>query len=206
MRALLLPCLAVCSIALSGCSVYSAHPLANSEDAVEEPALVGAWTPVESGSDDVCIQKADGHGYSLIRFDPNSKLTEIYQIDLVRLNDQLFADMVFKKEVVDRTEVEPALGTIANHVILKVDIADDDLTYYALDPDAIREQNKQGSAPVQLLEEDDTMLLTASTDEMREYLSAYADRVFVSGVRYTRKIDAEEAGGADSTCGALTPP
>ena len=40
MRALLLPCLAVCSLALSGCSaVYSAHPLNTKEDAVEVPAL-----------------------------------------------------------------------------------------------------------------------------------------------------------------------
>jgi hypothetical protein len=206
MRALLLPCLTLCSLTLSGCTVYSAHPLATSDDAVEEPKLVGMWTPVESGNDDVCIQKAAGHGYSFTVFNPDSKLTEIYQIDLVRLNDQLFADMVFEKQAIDRTEVDPPLGMIAAHLILKLDIADNDLAYFALDPDAIREQNKQGPAPVQLLEESNTMLLTASTDELREYFSLYADRVFSSVGRYTRNVSAEEEGGANTTCSAPTSP
>jgi hypothetical protein len=206
MRALLMPCLALCSLTLSGCNVNSAHPLATSDDAVEEPTVEGVWTPVESGSDDVCIQKAGGHGYTLTVFDPDSKLTEIYQIDLVRLNDQLFADMVFEKQAVGSTEVEPSLGMMANHVILKVDIADNDLVYSTLDADAIREQNKQGPAPVQLLEEGNTMLLTASTDDLREYLSLYADRVFSSVGHYTRNVGAEEAGGAGRTCSTPTPP
>lgn len=206
MRALLLPCLALCSLTLSGCSVYSAHPLATIDDAVEEPTVEGVWTPVDGGSDVVCIQKAAGHGYSFTVFNPDSKLTEIYQIDLVRLDDQLFADMVFEKQAIDSAEVDSPLGAMANHVILKMDIADDNFSYSALDPDAIREQNKQGPAPLQLLEEGNTMLLTASTDELREYLSLYADRIFSNVARYTRNFSAEQEGGASSACSAPTPP
>ena len=206
MRALLSLCLAVCSLALSGCSVvYSAHPLNSKEDAVEEPALQGTWTSGEDNNSDLCIQKSDGHAYSMIMFDPTVKLTEIYEINLVRLNDQLFADIVFDEETVDRTKIEPPLGAITNHVIVKLDVSDDDIAYSVLDTSAIRTQNEVGYSPLDSLKINQGILLTTPTDDLRQYLSLYSDKVFSDSDHFKRKID-ERTGSPVMTCSLPTPP
>lgn len=207
MRAMLLPCLAVFSLALSGCkAVYTDQPLNTSEDAVEEPALEGVWTNGDSDDAQLCVQKSDGHAYSLIVFEPSSKITQVFQINLVRLNHQLFADMVFQKQVVDRTEAELPLGTIPSHVIVKLDITDDDLAYSALDYSTIQDLDKEGYPPLEFLDGDDVMLLTTSTDDLRQYLSVYADHVFTSPEHYTRKVDVEAGGSSATACSVPTPP
>lgn len=206
MRALLLPCLAVCSLALSGCSaVYSVHPLNTKEDAVEEPALQGTWTTGKDNDSDLCIQKSEGHAYSMIMFDPDSKLTEIYQINLVRLNDQLFADIVFDQQAVDRTKFDTPLGTITNHVIVRLEIAEDDLTYWVLDSRAIRNLSEEGYPPLDFLDINEGILLTTSTDGLRQYLYQYPDRVFTDSDHYKRMIN-EETGAPVMACSLPTPP
>ena len=206
MKALLLPCLAVCSLAMSGCSVaYSVHPLNTKEDAVEEPALQGVWTTGKDDDGDLCIQKSDGHAYSMIMFDPASKLTEIYEINLVRLNDRLFADIVFDQQAVDRTKFETPLGTLTNHVIVKLDIAEDDITYFPLDSRAIRNLSQEGYPPLGFLEVNEGILLTTSTDDLRLYLSLYPDRVFTDSEHYKRKIN-EETGMPVTSCSLPTLP
>jgi hypothetical protein len=206
MKALQLPLLAVCSLALSGCSVaYSVHPLSTKGDAVEVPALQGVWTTGKDDDSDLCIQKSDGHAYSMILFDPTPKLTEIYQVNLVRLNNQLFADVVFDKQAVDRTEFETPLGTLTNHVIVKLDIAEDDLTYSVLDSSAIRNLSQQGYTPLDFLDVNEGILLTTSTDDLRQYLSLYSGRVFTDPEHFKRKIN-EETGTPITACSLPTPP
>jgi hypothetical protein len=207
MRALLLPCFAVCSLALSGCSaVYSAHPLSTNEDAVEEPALEGIWTDSDDDKAQFCIQKSDAHAYNMTIVDPDSKLTAIYRIDLVRLNDLLFADMVFQKMAIDRTQIEPPLGTISNHVIVKLDISEDVLTYFPMDSRAIQNQNGEGYSQLEFISEGDVMLLTTSTQDLRQYLSGYSEKVFSDSGHLTRKIDDGTPGTSTMTCGLPTPP
>jgi hypothetical protein len=204
---MLLPCLAVFSLALSGCKgVYTDQPLATSGDAVEEPALEGVWTNGDSDDAQLYVQKPDGYAYSLIVSEPSSKITQVFQTNLVRLNHELFADMVFQKQVVDRTEAELPLGTIPNRVIVKLDITDDDLAYSALDCNTIQNLNKEGDPPLQFLDEGDVVLLTTSTDDLRQYLSVYADHVFSSPEHYTRKVDQEAGGSSTTACSVPTPP
>lgn len=224
MRALLIPCVAFCSLALSGCSVvYSVHPLATKDDAVDEPALVGQWKP---SSDDarLCIQKGDHNIYTLLVADSDSKpdsdskaerdsksekdpkLVEAYQITLVRLEDQLFADMVATDQAVDGTRIEPPAGTLRHHVILRLKVTDSDLAYSALRTSAIEEAKKQGLAPWDYLEIDDGLLLTASTEELRWSVSHYADRLFDEDEEHFIRVTESDANGSSTLCPAITPP
>lgn len=206
MRAMLLPCLAVFSLALAGCKgVYTDQPLYTSNDAVEEPALEGVWTAGDSDDTQLCVQKADGHAYSMIMSEPSSKNTQVFQVNLVRLNGQLFADILFRKQLIDRTEAEIPLGNIPNHVIVKLDIADDDLAYSALDYDTIQDLDKEGYPPLRFLDEGDVILLTTSTEDLRQYVSLYADHVFTSPEHYTRKVDEEAGGSSAAACSVPTP-
>ncbi len=224
MRALLIPCVAVCSLALSGCSaVYSVHPLNNSDDAVNEPALVGQWKP---SSDDsrLCIQKGDHNTYTMIVADTDSKsdsdsnsagdgksekdpkMTEAYQVMLVRLEDQLFADLVAKDQAVDGRRIDPPAGAIYHHVIVKLKVSDSDLAYSVLDTSAVREAKKQGLAPWDYLEIDDGILLTASTEELRWSVSHYADLLFTTDEEHFTRVADGSTDGSSTPCSAIPTP
>jgi hypothetical protein len=223
MRALLISCVACWSLALSGCkSVYSAHPLHTSEDAVEEPGLEGQWKAGSDSDGQLCIQKGDGNFYKMVVSAADSKdndesksgtdseankpktLLESYKITLVRLDDQVFADMVASGQSVDGTEIEPPVGALHHYIIMKVQLAGDELGYSLLERDTIRAANEQGYAPLSYVEIDDDFLLTASTEELRWAASHYADRLFHdSEMHYTRVVGTEADGS--SPCAAVTP-
>lgn len=206
MRALLLPFIASCSLVLSGCSAaYSVHPLNTSEDAVEEPALEGKWTPGDGDKSGLCIQKSDGTEYNMLVSDPDSKIIQLFKINLVRLNSDLFADIAFKSQLFDREQVDLPLGAITNHVIVKLDISENDLAYAPWDPDVIDKQNKEGSAHLDYLTTDDAMLVIASTEDLRQYISIYSDRLFPEFSHYRRLAD-DEPTAAAVPCSLPTPP
>jgi hypothetical protein len=225
MKALLILCVAFCSLALSGCEVvYSAHPLNNSEDeAVDDPQLVGHWTPSDQSDGSFCILKADRNTYTMIAVETESKtgidkkpttdsipgkpltLVGTYRISLVRLQDQLFADMVADKMAVNGMEIEPPLGTIYGHVILKLDLNDFDLGLSILDTKAVGNATEQGYAPLSYVEISDGLLLTASTEDLRWSVSRYADRLFVDGGHYARADDNEANNPSPSPCTAIPP-
>lgn len=208
MRALLLPFIASCSLALSGCSaVYSVHPLYTNEDAVEEPALEGKWTNnTDKGDEVLCIQKSDGTEYNLVVSSPSARIIVLYKLNLLRLNDQLFADMIFKSQLVDRMEAGVPLGTIFNHVIVKLDVSATDLAYAALDADVIEKQNREGLPPLDYIATDDAMLLTGSTEDLRHYISVYGDRIFTSQGHYQRMNESDGPGTVSVPCSFPTPP
>jgi len=225
MRAFLIPCVAFCSLALSGCSVvYSVHPLATKDDAVDEPLLVGQWKHSGDGDSSMCIQKGDHGTYTMIiadddaksesdpkpASDPNaekpSKLVETYQVTLVQLEDKLFADMVAGDLAVDGTKVDLPVGAVKRHSIVKLNVTDSDLTYTVLRTSAIREAKEQGYAPLDFVEIDDGLLLTSSTEDLRFSVSHFADRLFEEDEdHFTRVID-NGAVGSSHPCPAITPP
>lgn len=226
MRALLIPCVAFCSLALSGCSVvYSLHPLAIKDDAVDEPALAGQWKP-SHGDDDaqLCIQRGDQGTYSMIitatdsdsddesnpggdpKSDKKKTLVETYDLTLVQLENQLFADMSPKDMALDGTKIEPLIGTVAHHLIVKLNVTDDDLAYSGLRTGAVREAKEQGWAPMDFLEIDDGLLLTASTEDLRFYVSHYADRLFDEDEEHFTRVIENGADGSPPPCSAIKTP
>ena len=208
MRALLSLCFAACSLALSGCDVvYSAHPLYKDDDAIEEPEILGEWLIDGSNEMEVCVQKSVDHSYEMILFDPKSKLTEIYMINLVRLNDLLYADMIFKEMAVDRSQIEAPLGTITNHVVLKLNLTENDLAYSTLNARAIQARNQEGYyPPLNFVDSQDVPLLITPTDELRQFLSLYSDKVFYDPDHFTRKPTYQTGDNLTTTCSTPTPP
>ena len=225
MRALLIPYVAFCSLALSGCSVvYSVHPLATKDDSVEESALVGQWQHDGDGDGRICIQKADHGTYTMIiadsdanaasdaksATDPASEkpatLVETYDLTLVRLDDMFFADMVAGDQAVNGTKVEAPIGTVRHHVIVKLNVSDSDLLYTVLRPGAVREAKEQGYAPLAYLEIDDGLLLTASTEDLRYSVSHFSDRLFDADEDHFTRVTDNGAGVTSTPCPAITPP
>jgi hypothetical protein len=218
MRAKVISAVALCSLGASGChSVYSVHPLNTSEDAVQEPALVGEWKSSSNGDDRFCIREGDRNTYTLLisESDSNSEgepkpgeeakapeLLETYQIALVRLDNQLFADMAATGQSMDGKEIEAPIGAVHHHIIIKLDLSETELRYSLLDTGTIREANEQGYAPLSYVEIGDDLLLAASTEELRWAASHYADRLFrESEAHYIHVTD-----DSSSPCGAVPSP
>ena len=225
MRALVVSTVAFCSLATSGCRcVYSVHPLNTSEDAVQEPALAGEWKSSSNDDDHFCIQEGDRNTYTLLvsESDSNSdgepkpgdeskaakspKLLETYQIALVRLDGQLFADMTASGQSIDGKEIEAPVGSVHHHIIIKLDLNETELSYSLLDTGAVREANQQGYAPLSYVEIGDDLLLTASTEELRWAASHYADRLFRESETHYTRVTEIDAGDSSSACGTVLSP
>jgi hypothetical protein len=194
---------------MSGCTaVYTVHPLATGDDNVDAPELPGTWISSKDADDRFCIQKDDHGSYSLVLSDPDSKAVEIYDVDLVRLDNQLYGDMVFRKAYFNGKEYDGPAGSIDFHVISKLELSQSELRVSLLGADAIEDANKTGYAPLDYLATDGAFLLTTSTEDLRWSLLHYSDRLFADddGEHYTKSTETGADGLPVTTCSAIPPP
>ncbi len=176
---------------LIGCPSYSMHSLYTDTDVVAEPALEGTWVSLDPGDKgEMTFKKVSDYEYSMAVVDPDMKASQTYKVHLVRLGGQLFMDLVFDDQTVDGAKLDDPLGVLATHVILKLKISGDDLAYGTLEDDAIRKPNPTGGAPLDYLETDEGLLVTAPTDALRRYVSAHTEDVFSSFDSLKRKAKA----------------
>lgn len=176
---------------LIGCPSYSLHPLYTDKDAVAEPALEGTWVSPDPGDKgEMTFKKVGDYEYSMAVVDPDMKDGQTYKVRLVRLGGQLFMDLVSDEQTVDGVKQDAPLGVLATHVILKLKMSEDDLAYATLEDDAIRKPNPTGGAPLDYLETDEGLLVTAPTDVLRRYISAHTEDVFSEFEHMKRKAKA----------------
>lgn len=186
MKALwLLPLTLVCLV-FSACPAFSVHPLYADQDAVVEPNLEGTWVGDSDDKSELLFKQSGAHQYSLVMSDPNSRSEHNYQLNLVRLGDQLFMDLVFQDQTVNGTKIDDPFGVISYHVIAKVNVAGDDLAYATLEDEPIQKQNPQGTR-LKHVTTDEGLLVTADTEALRRYVSAHADDGFSDWEHLTRK-------------------
>jgi hypothetical protein len=178
MHARLLPFLSLVCLVLSGCSAYSAHPLYTTQDAVVEPALEGTWTAKPDDDAEFSIQKSGEHGYSLTIPTSSEKSVQTYKVNLVRLGNQLFADMIFDSETVQGKKIDSPVGAVPMHVIVRIEVTADQLSYAVLDEEAIKKQNAVEATPLKLLQTDEALVITEETDALRHYISIHAPDIF----------------------------
>jgi hypothetical protein len=151
---------------LCGCPTFSVHPLCTNQDAIWIPS------PDEKGS--FVFQKSGDHWYGWVVFYWDTKVTQNYELHLVRLAGQHFMDLIFKDQTVNGTTVDDSLGTGCTHVIAKVKISADDPAYATLEDDAIRNQSTSPGTPLDCQIADGAMPLTTQTEGIRRYISAPA--------------------------------
>ncbi len=185
----LIPILAC--LPLIGCPAYSVHPLYTDQDAVVEPALEGTWVSPDPGDkEELTFKKVGDRDYSMTFFSPDTKVSQNYNVRLVRLGSQLFMDLIAHDQTITGVKLDDSFGVIATHVILKVKISGDDLAYAALEEDAITKQNPKGGAPLDYQIADGSTLVTAPTDALRRYISVHTEDVFSSFDHLKRKVKA----------------
>ncbi len=170
---------------LAGCSTYTVHPLYTVEDSIVEPAVEGTW--VSDDKTEFHVAKASANEYSLEVAPADSEVLQHYTVHLVRLGDQLFADMIFESQTLDGTKLDDAAGLVPAHVILKLNLDANKLGYATLDKDAIVSQIAGDTQPMEKLMVENVLLLTAPTEVLRSYVSAQAETVFTQTDYMTKK-------------------
>jgi hypothetical protein len=164
---------------LIGCPSYSVHPLYTDQDAVVEPALEGTWSsPDPNDKETIVFQKSDHHEYGLSIFHPDTRVKENYKVHMVRLEGQMFMDLIADDQTVGDVKMDGPMGVIPTHVILKVKVSGDDLAYATLDDDAIWKQSSAGGAVLDYQMVDGGVLVTTPTDALRSYISSHEPDAF----------------------------
>jgi hypothetical protein len=187
MKKTLLGLVIVASIFLAGCPVSDLHPLNNSSDNVVEPLLVGKWIfPNTDDKGSASFEKASGNGYTMILDDPESGLTDRYDVQLVRLGGNLFADLRFSSRSHGGTNADMPFGVVATHVVAKLTIAKDDLGWATMEDEALKNILKKDatldkSAVGNLTYDSDNSLVLGDTETLRRYVSAHAKDGFSDG-------------------------
>lgn len=174
MQARSLPLISLLCLVLTGCSAYTAHPLYTDQDAVLEPVLVGTWVPTDdSDKGELRVQRLGDHQYTLDVSTPEENSVQTYVVTLVRLGGHLFADMIFDSETVAGKKIESPIGAVPMHVIVRIEVAGDQLSYATLDSDAVEKQNPQEATPLKLLTASEGLIITDETDVLRSYVTAH---------------------------------
>lgn len=168
----------------TGCIVTSVHPLYFEENVVYDQTLLGTWS--EKGENESWLfKKAEGKMYQLFIFDEES--SGEFEARLVRLGDYLFLD-IFPKEQ-QSGNLLYNLHMVPMHSFMKVSIEEDVLHLAPLDKEWFDEKMKQKKITIKHEKRDDLSILTASTQEIQEFVLKYADNedVFEFGDLYRRK-------------------
>lgn len=176
---------------LIGCPAYSVYPLYTDQDAVVEPALEGTWYDPEShDKGGITFQKSGDHEYTMASLDPDSKISQSYNVHLVRLGDQLFMDLIFENQTLNGEALSAPMGVVPTHVITKVKISGEDFAFATLEGDAIKKQNAAGGARLDYQISEAGLLVTSQPDALRRYIFAHAEDAFPDSGHLKRKAKA----------------
>lgn len=177
-------CAAVATTALAflaSCVTYSIHPLYDGMDFVFEPGLVGTWAndaAKESDRVTFVLEKADANSYKLTLSDlsDNPPEVDVFSVFLVKLNGRLFFDAVQTAVVANGKEANIGY-TIPSHLIGRLSLDGDRFHYDLLDDVWLKKGFKSGTIKLahELVSDDDVVVLTASTEKLKEFLSAHAN-------------------------------
>ena len=143
---------------LSGCStLVSLHPFLTDQQAVIDPALLGAWA--KANSDELYIVRQDGAQYTIRHIDKSESQT--FSARLVKIGDIRILDLVSAND-------DPF--QLAVHTPMRVWVDGATLRFATLDSDWLKE-NAHTQLAIQ--EAGERSLITAPGDAVLRFLIAY---------------------------------
>lgn len=185
--------LALLGVLTSGCSVPSVHPLYTEGDVVAQPAVVGMWVSsvTSSGETWKFFKKPDANAYTLVH--TIGGVPAWFDVHFTRIGEAVYMDTWFASENDEKSGTKQtdnsmnmleAFHLIPGHLFWRVEMKGPVLTLAMLSPDRLREQLDAGTVSVGHEyqetpdDQDPTLILTASTAQLREFVLKSADRVF----------------------------
>ena len=166
---------------LSSCGFSSVSPFVSGADVAYDPKLVGTFSDSEGKESVVFVREGDGYD---ITYDEGKGKTGRFHGVLGRLGSRRVLDVIPKEPPPDDDDIYQGL-VVATHGLIIIDSLDNGLTYRCLDPEAIgRILNANPSLVTHIVDRgltvpqrrDMGVLLTASTPDVRKFLSGIIDR------------------------------
>jgi hypothetical protein len=146
--------------------IPSLHPLYTEKDLVFDPPLVGRWIGADSdGHDTLTFWKSGEKSYRTIFSEKSTTIK--YTVHLVRLGSFLFFDAL--------PSDSPEGGFLPTHSFYRIQLEGDILSVAYLDEDWLKRMIGQGEVDIRHELVDNTIVLTASTRDLQEFIVKYAD-------------------------------
>jgi hypothetical protein len=145
--------------------------------------LVGKWLLLEDGKPSSDGKKshvlihasADNTNYEMTVFNfADNGQTIVMSANLVAIDSHLFLDFYpgAPKKGDCAKMIFPAMGA---HMFARTLIERDKISWYFLDDDWVKKQNKERKLEIDSVKSPDGLLLTAESDDLRKFLSKHAE-------------------------------
>ena len=156
---------------VAGCNP-SLNPLYTEKDLVFEPALVGAWAYENEEEVTWECKKSGEKSYELV-FTEKGKAPATFEGHLVQLKKYLFLDIYPAAAAIKDNAYEDHL--IRSHTFYRIWIEGDSVRLAGLNPEWLQDMSAKKKVKLHFERLPDGMVLTASTQELQEFVLKYAD-------------------------------
>jgi hypothetical protein len=168
-------------VLLSGCGIFSLHPLYKNSDLIVKNELIGTWTSSDEDELTVIIDSVAHDKYEFIMIDGED--TVAFEMGLIELKNQYFIDLYPLEDCnfpaggnCDMIELL-VRNYIPIHTFMKLDYVNGTLVLTEFDNERLIDlfANNRIRLPHEMINEDEYVVITASTDELQKFISRYAN-------------------------------
>lgn len=166
---------------LSGCGIFSIHPLYQKEDLIVMNELIGTWQN-EEDEEFVIIDTLEDRKYEFIMVDGQDSIG--FEMGLLKLNDYYFIDLFpsddcsfFAGKDCEMWEIM-FKNYVPVHTFIKFDLIDNQIVLTEFDNERLIElfsQNRIRLAHEMAGEDDDYVVITASTSDLQKFITRYSN-------------------------------
>ncbi|WP_303917765.1 hypothetical protein [Draconibacterium sediminis] len=186
--------IAIITLLLSGCVVYSFYPLYTESDLFENDLLLGEWFEdddndvVFSGSDDSwnfthpfvgdikdSIRNKKSYVLSLTSTENGIVKESKFAVHVIKLADEYFLDFYIEDYGDDDNITLADLHLVPVHTFAKLSVSDDKLEIRWFDPEWLEDLIKENKIRIHHEDNGDYILLTAKPKELQKFVSKYVD-------------------------------
>lgn len=172
------------AVMLGGCIIPSLHPLYTEEELVFEEKLIGKWVSEEEGGDIWKFEKSSENEYKMTITGEGQ-----FIVHLVELGDMLFLDLFPDDPHLEQGDFYK-FHLLPVHTFMKVDQIDPNLQLRVMNPEVVSEMLNEDPNLLKHEVVDDGIVLTASTEQLQEFVIEYANEegVFGDPEEFTRRM------------------
>ncbi|NJN27844.1 MAG: hypothetical protein HC819_18665 [Cyclobacteriaceae bacterium] len=180
----LLCCLS-CILFLSGCGIFSLHPLYNPQDLLMKSEIIGSWQDRSDENIHITIAYLDEKFYRFTMIEKGD--TMHFKMGLMKLDGQYFIDLypndecgVFGNDSSCEWFENMFKNYIPVHTFMKLEFAGEEIALTGFDNERLIKlfhENKIRLAHEipNREDEDGYVVITASTDDLQKFISRYAN-------------------------------
>ena len=183
------------ALILTGCGIFSLHPLYHKEDLIVKTELIGTWKNSDDDAMYISIDTLEGKKYEFVIKDGEDTIK--FKMGLLDLDGQYFIDLYPHDDCSffggdDCYALENLLRNyIPAHTFMKFDFTENEMTLTEFDNERLIKLFDQSKIRLdhEIPGEDaDYVVITASTDDLQKFIKRYSndDEAFNEPEKYYR--------------------